>query len=651
MRNSLLTVGVLAVLLVAGCGDHNKAQNFGASGNPAAVTNPDAPRNEVIVTGRVIDNMSRAGIPNGTVAFRLTETDIRTTGTLGNSGNTGFDQSGGFTIVMNRQDVPDKSTRNNTFTIAVSAPGYVTRKLCVTVPGLANDQTPDIADMGLIEMSKSISFQVLATLDGKALGNVTLFAIDRSEPFTCSAGNSFNNNPGNGQESGFDGVELTAVTDGTTGIATFTVDPLRTYDFILPAQALNGSAVFNSFTRDVEVTHPGEVTQPVVIAQISETLPVSTITLQQMNLVHDNTIVGTGSDDIKMFSGPLVNVGPPGNIFSNGNLAKQPQDLTAGSGSPVGAPKTPFFLNSTSVQLVFSVPVDIVTGTQAPGFHFFDDLTTPSTTNAGIASAPGATTSNGLDFPGAERTIFGTTTKLANGTVWVITPASTLKQNETFVLQVFAHNAGNPGSNLAVSTDISSSTEIVTGRGAFLIPFHVPGPALTAATQITADNYNGTTAQAPGANTKAQVYLEFPTFVQGTYKLLKQIDASTTPPFPSVETDFPSDQPVNDLDSFATDSTVLRTGVDTESGRGAMIFTDGAAGAGALASPSSSTHLPGRPGNSIRYIVPLTTGAGASGPALLANDNATNVSTVTLEIFAQDLLGNTVSGNITVQVN
>lgn len=667
LGRSLFAIGSVVALLAAGCHDHNSKTNTFV-GDANSVSNPDPPRNLALITGRVVDNATRQGIGFATVAARFTATDIPTTQTLSQSGNTGFDQTGGFTIAFDPRlaspsITPPRGERRATTTfvttttfvvVAITSPGYATRQVCVPVSINIASATTQIFDAGLIEMNKAITFQVLATLDGTPLPNVNVFAVPTQVPCLDNPAD-ISDKEGLGGQIPFE-VELVATTDAN-GIALFQgIDPLRNYEFLVPAQDFAGNQLFNSTTGENEPFNNntgrpadlGQIPQPLVIAMTSFKNTPAAIQVLKTDLASSTTLVG---EKIIFNSGPIVTTGTGNNVFNDNVVGNEEGGgQVAYDGFLDGPTNTDNALVAAgqTIRVVFNEPVDVLAS--APAFHFFDDLSSPPTTSAGITRAD--------QFPGPEKSVGVTTTKFANGTLWLFTPSAPLKKNETFVLQIFVRAAGNPQSTL----NSIEPNGIVTTSGALLLPFYVPGPALSTGS-ITLDNYNGTTT---GTGLKSQVYLQFPTFVVGSYKIL-----SATDQLQPNALQFDSASQVIDFQSSVdnfhldTDSTALDPNItqgsknDTDNvvsdvnsplvDRLEMVFSDGTAvvGGGPTNSPFAS------PVNGIRFRVPLLTETGVAGPArsLQMNDNSpTNTSQVTFEIFAMDLLGNTVSGAFTLPV-
>jgi hypothetical protein len=643
MRNTpvgwLLKACSLAVLLAAGCGSHNKADNFGS-----ASTNP--PSNVLLVTGRVVDNVTRAGLGGVTVSLRVTGTTAYSTSTLGHdSPQTALDDSGNFTLQLDRRWVPTTGNSDtNQFILAFSAPGYAMRQMCVSFPD--DDPTHyEVFDEGLIEMNKSITFQVAVSLDGKALGNTTVFAVDTTMGCNTSIPNaSTGSGLGISQVVAFDGNEITAVTDGTTGIATFQgLDPLVNYVFILPAQNLNAGQLFETETFVVNPhTDAGGVKQPLIIQASSAVVPINNVSAANTNFYNTGLQLG---NELEYGHAVIANPTTPsvGTGYNNGSFFSTLANVgnkTFGGGIidlHNSFPAANSALTAASVQVVFNVPVDIILGpgnANGSGFHWTNDLALPTTINAG-------TTFNA--FPGGDQVIGFTAASNAAKTLWTFTPNTTLTPNQTFILQVYAHQAGVP-----------TSTQFNNGaQGALLFPFYVPGVAAGTTLSVTCDNYNGTSGQSVTTPGTSPAWMQFPTWVAGSYKVLNVVTDSTITGTGSLRTAniTYSGGPTSPIIEFRD---TMNTGNGNVGGN-AFVFCDGSVTTGTTGATTAQACV----FNGVRYRVPIqlpgsiTNVSGfVSGGQGLEDDltSGGHTTSVTLDVFAEDVQGNTLSGIVTLPV-
>lgn len=338
-----------------------------------------------------------------------------------------------------------------------------------------------VIDLGYVEMRKGVDVKVLVTKDGAPVGKDYRVLAYLAWPIEIDAEDHvpFGGSPVfNDWMSCFN--EIVGVT-GADGWATLkNIDPVLTYDYLLPAQDLDGDGRLDITSSSYE--HIRVVDQGTTYALAGYTPePDGEIEIVGDNFLHES---------FSFYTGPIAPTGDPV-VYTSAIGGRDDWDESVS-----------FYyitLTNGTVRLVFEQPVTIMQPTTVglePHFSYTENLILPPNSTPTVHSKP-------------VFKVVGVTPTAVNGTlntVWSFAPNATLPENEVVTLHFFAESEENGG-------------EVRN----YDIPFYVPVNNTSIAVKV--DNYNGSVASATATG---QLYLDFDEVVWGYYKVLKTKTSNTT---------------------------------------------------------------------------------------------------------------------------
>lgn len=436
------------------------------------------------VTGKVIAGTTRVGIPkatvtlivNGTLRRTVTKTDPFPTDTIDDAG---FFEFGG---------VPSGQHQ-----LRVEASGFATIQTLVTVPFSNEANQPVTVNQGNIVMAEVFEL-IVNTINGKTgapVTGITVFAEPTNQIASeCEKLGGFDIFDLTSDDS-FEITDVSATENDSAKAHLVGLNKCEVYIIVAPAQSgfITSSSTFLGGTNQAN-----EMTL-VLIAEVDNT--------SGFGIISSN--FGSGA----AFSAANLGVVDEGNT-GVGSLAKlgftlslAPHATTRSTGS------------TGNIVLVFSHPIALNGGFE---ITHVNDLIDPDTADAAST----------VDFPDAGFpkvvTTAVTTTLSANETVLTINPNTNLPPNESIILHGRVSAAA---SKSTLDLETLGSTD-----AAGIYVSDDTASSLTALSQVTADNYNGSTGDSDlnddGTVDKTTVFLEFPEAVTGSFRIVCVADTSPT---------------------------------------------------------------------------------------------------------------------------
>jgi hypothetical protein len=477
------------------------------------------------ITGQVVDGGTRAPIADAEVTLVLNGAKYA----VQSSASPDPDLTGTFSF----SDVP-----SGFHLLKIAAADYAAWQAAVLVSP-SQDGTPHTENLGKIGLGQTFALIVVTTADGSPLADVTVLAEPNGATPDCGYQTFYSWYPPNISVSPFDAsdLEVSVVTDGN-GRGTFAGlnQCLRYLLVALPHDGNNDGTYDHTATSAV---YEGATNSDRTIA----------LALRPTRRDDAIAIVGTNMDRnlrVAFLARNLSDTGPdPGsNLSTDGaGCVSYPYSVPCPS-VPIITPDypntgIPSTRSGAAFKLVFNYPVSATGATVT----YLDDLVNPDADNDDVVDQ---------GFP-VKRAVSATVALDATGTILTVTPRAGFPRNET--VTVGPISAVVNGVTTTVNQDVYVEDDATSG--------------LSASTVITADTYSYCDPAAipypypypcPPYG-QPFVYLEFPEYVTGTYRVVSYTTSTGT-----VAVDGPIIQ-IGPLNYYSSQG----------SAAGEMVYTDGAA--------------------------------------------------------------------------
>lgn len=414
------------------------------------------------------------------------------------------------------------------FTLAVQSTGFADRVIPFGFfpdTGFDDLQNRLFVDLGTIGMRRGTNVTLRVSIDGMPLDDISAFA---APDVLSTDGTAFDCHE----------VEIVEFTTGG-GMAVFAnLDPLTQYMVVVPSQDVNLDGIPDFFEASTFFTPAFD----------GNTVAID---LDPIAASQNPFIIGTNLVDLDTsFFIPTGSVeGEDTRVSSSRGIADLPGRLgTLNEAESVFQANT---MADGSVRVVFNRPVAVVTddGTGSPAepsFLWLENLADDDEDPTDATGEPDDLTADPDVFEVGR--IGGTVTSLAGGTILHVTPASPLKANEFYTLDLFVA----PTRDLTNGSDESVS-------------FYRPPGAMTSI-PFGLDNFNGSQDGSGGVN---EVQLRFPGVMDGHYEIFKIQSGTSVTTFETPSTFFfnSSDDAIifNSNAAPATGSNVGESGVEVGS--------------------------------------------------------------------------------------
>jgi hypothetical protein len=430
------------------------------------------------ITGQVVDGATRAPVADADITLVLNGAKYA----VRSSASPDPELTGTFSF----SDLP-----SGLHVLKISAAEYAVWQAAVLVdPSL--DGTPHTENLGKIGLGKTFDLNVVTTADGSPLGHVTVLAEANGVASDCGSQSYYWISPFDAGD-----LEVSVVTD-SDGRATF-VGLNQCLRYLLVALPHDGDGNGTYDHTAASAMYEGVTNSDRTVA----------LALKAVKRDDAITIVGTNMDrnlraaflarnlsDTGPDPGSNLSVDGAGCVYNLYAVPCPPPTIITPDYPNIGVPSIG---SRSAFKLVFNYPVSASSTTVT----FLDDLVNPDS-DGDDAVDPG--------FP-LRRPVAATVALDATGTILTVTPPlAGFPRDET--ITVGPISAIVNGVTTTLNQDVYVEDDTSSG--------------LSSATPITADNYGPSITVPYPPYGSSSVYLEFPEYVTGTYRVVSYTTSTGT---------------------------------------------------------------------------------------------------------------------------